>query len=101
MAESDMSEMTDRTNTATEGSSIFSGRAIKAAIHEHGFTLTQVAHEAGVSPSEISAALAGRIYLGAQRRQRIEAALLRLGIDPTMAREPTPLKPGEFRIRHL
>ncbi len=81
----------------------FGPEELKRHLYDRGMTVTQFAREVGISQPALSAILHGGAYVGERRRKRIEAALLRLRIDPEHAHLPeqTPDKPAKPNIRTL
>jgi DNA-binding LacI/PurR family transcriptional regulator len=65
---------------------------LRERMSAHDVTQSALAREAHIPQSDVSAILNGRDYCGRQRRERIEAAIMRLGLD----REPDP-EPIEVR----
>jgi len=60
-------------------------------------TVRALAREAGLQESNLSSILAGKEYLGADRRARIEASIIKLGLDQAA---PAPEVDGPvFEIR--
>jgi len=78
----------------------FTGRQLKAWLVERDVRVTDFARAAGMPQPNLSAILAGREHVGPVRRARIEAALIRLGLDTEQAPpEPQPAEQPVFRIR--
>ena len=73
---------------------------LRERMREAGISQTAVAREAGMPSSDLSAIFNGRDYLGAKRRARIEAAIVRLGLDKARSPEGVPQQPT-FNIRQL
>lgn len=76
-------------------------RQVRARLVEHGVKVGELARAASMPPSDLSAILHGRpVYLGPERKARIEHAIERLGLDRAAPAEPTPTPDGPiFRIR--
>ena len=65
-----------------------------------GVRIGDLAHEADVYPSALSAILSGQLPVGEQRRERIERAIVELGLDREVADVPVaPEHQPVFRIR--
>lgn len=54
---------------------------LKARMRATGVTVRKLARQAGMCETHLSAALRGREYLGANRRARLTAAVIELGLD--------------------
>ncbi len=68
------------------------GRQVRARLFERDITVTDLARAAGMHQQNLSAILAGRMYVGPARRARIERAIAELGLDreqPAAPSEPT------------
>jgi hypothetical protein len=78
-----------------------SGRQVRTRLVEHGVKVGDLARAASMPPSDLSAILHGRpVYLGPERKARIERAIGELGLDRAAPAEPTPAPDGPiFRIR--
>ena len=63
-----------------------SSGTLRDRMRARGITVGQLAEAAGMRQADMSAALRGKVYVGAKRRAQIESAILALGLD----KEPQP-----------
>ncbi len=89
-------ESTEETESVAE---VLTARELRRRMTLKGVRIGDLAHEADVYPSALSAILSGQLPIGEQRRERIERAIIALGLDRIV--EP-PLAPPRdepvFRI---
>ncbi len=85
----------------TTSTVLLTGVEIKRRMRARGITLDALAQAAGLTQPDVSDALNGRAIFGPKRAGKLEAGILRLGIDKEHAHEPEPLPPGVFRIRRV